>query len=622
MALQVWLPMNDPNNIFKDRGLRPNEIMMVDDYVSVSKNGKIGSCLSFDGEEGCIYADNSPLNNDTEEFSFCCWIKKKNEAGGCLFTNRTTVTDKAISIFLQPTILFDDGTRWSFTPSINIAVNQWVHICFTRKKGVGKKFYVNGVLSDSTTITGTPLYANSDYYMIGAKQQSETVCGGDNLYADLNDVRIYDHCLSVKEIKEISKAIVCHWPLNYNGVRTPLNMVDDSANFKSWTVDNSGDRQWTLGISDDGTKMYSFSRTGATSNRWHRIIPTLRVDGNDYPEGITVSMDILTPNKSVINQTCFMSLQQYNSAGSRTGWYEPWVNTASIVNGKWSRISMFFSQAALLTNSQGLVYAYTKFSFQLVQNGEVSYRHIKIERGNTATDWCPSLNDINSDNIEYDISGLGNHGTRISTDISSNYIKYLSSTKFNGTDSRITCGRGGMVTDAITVNTWAYMEDWKSYGTVGMRIISCTEAGGWNFEPNGDAGNIGFALYTVSGGYATSVWTSDGTLNKLSPGWHMFTGTYDGLTTKFYIDAEIKVEKTSYTTKSLIGYNSGNQIIIGTEAGSSATAGYGWFLGDISDVRIYATALSKDDLLELYKNSCSVSNNGIIFTNEFIEETG
>ena len=136
MALQVWLPMNNSSNMFENKGLKPCEIMMVDDYVSKSNDGKLGKCLSFDGEEGCLYADNSPLNNNTEEFSFCCWVRKKDEAGGCLFTNRTTITDQAISIFLESTILFDDGVRWSFTPSINVTVNKWVHVCFTRKKGV------------------------------------------------------------------------------------------------------------------------------------------------------------------------------------------------------------------------------------------------------------------------------------------------------------------------------------------------------------------------------------------------------------------------------------------------------------------------------------------------------
>ena len=44
------------------------------------------------------------------------------------------------------------------------------------------------------------------------------------------------------------------------------------------------------------------------------------------------------------------------------------------------------------------------------------------------------------------------------------------------------------------------------------------------------------------------------------------------------------------------------------------------FPGKMSDLRIYGTALSEDDIKELYNVPTSLDNNGNIFTGELIEE--
>lgn len=152
------------------------------------------------------------------------------------------------------------------------------------------------------------------------------------------------------------------------------NLVNNSITFADWSK-GSG---WTSYIDNDGFTVCSFSRTGATSNNWVRLIPTLKIDPNDYPDGITVSLDIKTPNVSNINQKCIGSLQQYQASGSRIGWFEPGWDLSKVVNNQWTRISYTFSQTALKTNNtSGTTLSYTQFSFQLVQNGDISIKKLK-----------------------------------------------------------------------------------------------------------------------------------------------------------------------------------------------------------------------------------------------------
>ena len=170
-----------------------------------------------------------------------------------------------------------------------------------------------------------------------------------------------------------------------NDIIVGENLVGNSNNFNGWTAQSG----WTSSIdSDDGFTVYSFSRTGATSNNWFRLIPTLKVDPNDYPNGITVSLDIKTPDVSAINK-CIGSLQTYQASGSRVGWFEPSWDLSKVVNNQWTRISYTFSQSALkANNTSGTTLSYTQFSFQLVQNGNISIKKIKIESGSKATPYC------------------------------------------------------------------------------------------------------------------------------------------------------------------------------------------------------------------------------------------
>jgi hypothetical protein len=135
--------------------------------------------------------------------------------GQTLFSCRTSASERGITVFYYGSQwLIDDGVRWQFTPKTTISTNRWYHICVVRKKGVGKYLYVDGVLDSSTTTTGTPTIVNTSKYAIGVCQNSASTVSGNPLNGYLNDARFYDHALSVAEIKELAKGLVCHYKLD------------------------------------------------------------------------------------------------------------------------------------------------------------------------------------------------------------------------------------------------------------------------------------------------------------------------------------------------------------------------------------------------------------------------
>lgn len=155
---------------------------------------------------------------------------------------------------------------------------------------------------------------------------------------------------------------------------------------------------------------------------------------------------------------------------------------------------------------------------------------------------------------------------------------------FNGAGDYITIGRDKMYSDKITIAFNAYMDNWADYSGNTMRLISCTESGGWNFESSN--GNILVSVYDKGSGYKNV--TTSKAWSSLSSGWHSFVVTFDGVKAYLFVD-NVFVGKSANFSSGLIGYNSSNSIFVGAEAGSSSTTPAGspcYFKGKIQNLLI------------------------------------
>ena len=98
----------------------------------------------------------------------------------------------------------------------------------------------------------------------------------------------------------------------------------------------------------------------------------------------------------------------------------------------------------------------------------------------------------------------------------------------------------------------------------------------------------------------------------------MVTGTFDKTNVKIYIDGVLKGTTATGSTNG-IKYNTSNVLLIGAEVSGGQTPASNTFVGNMSDVRVYATALSADDIMELYHTSASIDNKGNLHTYEVVE---
>lgn len=627
MSLIAWYPLNGD---IKNYGLGDYDLSAIGGTtgLSSSADGKIGSCYQRTAAAANTYRSASTVNL-SGDISMACWAYVSSTPGDSangLITNHNHSDCSGVGITVKQVSTSDyriscntgsgNGVRTynTYYGTTNIK-NAWHHLALTYSKNKKQLLlYVNGNVE----------YTLNNYINYSANNPIDIFNWSTGFYTSssyrtlgkLNDVRIYDHCLSLKEVSEISKGLILHYPMSDIYTTSLINKYSGETALGQCASSSMG--TGTKIVDNDKTYYhYSFSYTGTGSNKWYNM---------EFP------VFTFTSGKNH-KYSCKIRI---NSQSSGVAWT---LRAARLANdyfgcatkqipsdGKWHEIILTQNITTTFTYNNSTKTSSPRVEFytgNMSVSGQVyslDFDITNVQVVESDTDVPYFIDNNLTDNIAYDCSGLGNNSTAINNIIyDSNCAVGAGSYLFNGSNSYIIAPRSAMVKDALTVSVWGYMDDWATYTSSGMRLASCTEGGGWNFEPS--SGYVQFAMGTGASENTYKSVKSSVLFSSLSSGWHLFTGTYDGLSTKIYIDGALKGTNSAYSTKTPIFYPSANAIFIGAESGSSATTPAGnYFSGLLNDFRIYATALLAKDVEDLYKNRFTLSNNGTLYCNEYIEQ--
>lgn len=602
MGLQIWLPLRDN---LENKGLA--NITVAQANTTIDTNGKIGSCYSFNGTNSGFTIYDAPQISNWTESTVCFWIKDAPTGKTQCIINHRSVAGKGLAVFLISNKIRVDTDNSQTIFSDTYDFSEWTHIAIV-SKGTERKIYMNGDLLETKTASEVSYTSSGSYASIGASSVNTTAFTGNWLQGLLNDFRLYDEALSPMQIKIISQGLVAHYLLNNNGSGLP-NYFRNSNFSTGITTGWGGVNGSVISIEEiDGKR--TITATKGTTN--YIVRPFI----SDYEYVANTDISFMISADVYVTETGTINIGQWISTSEVSGWQAmtgsvTWLTPNDLSVG-WNHIIYKATKRNSYNGSIIIAFSYTGTTFYLT--------NLKFEFSDKPTPWCPNSTDAiytrlgYNNNIEYDVSGYCNNGTKYNiTDYTSDTPRYSVATKFDSNaKSYINVGRGGMVKDEITINIWAYMDDWTTYNS---RLISCTEGGGWNFEASSSKIHFAIGTGTTSNAYKN---TSGYALSELSSGWHMFTGTYNGLVVNQYVDGVFNTSNNAYTAKTPIHYHSSNPIIIGAEASATSVAG-SYFNGNLSDVRIYATALSESDIQSLYKNSAFVDSSGNVYATEYVE---
>lgn len=577
MSLQVWLPLNGKlDNLGLDGSLKFTN----DASATVSTEGKIGSCYSFSATSGSgIYLSsgksasefmNTYINHHS--WSMCAWIKttsNDNVVFGltyglrlwCGSTNQVSLYNKTRAVSASNNISTIDG--------------KWHHICATYNTVDNAiNVYVDGIKGTTVYYPSGETYASSwtNTVAIGRDPNNSTASAHYYFQGSMNDARIYDHCLSTEEVKELSKGMIGHWKLDNKGFGNP-NLCPLTSK-QDWTALN--------------TKNYYSILSTSTSNF-----------GLSVGDTFTWSVYVKVPTEI---KKLRARVQFYNSGSDRTG---P-TGSTYVINGE-GRISVTGTILSGYTEMH-LCIDYNASSDIATTNVECYYKMPKLEKGSKVTSWIPYVSDpvysaLGLDSAtEFDGSGLSNNGTKIgglSISTSPQLIRYDNCYTFDGSTGSIQIPNLATMCPSgeFTMNCWIYHDNtWSS------KTWETIFGGPSGFELEAKSGSTNSpVLYAYSWGKGTATYE----LNK----WNMITMTRNASETKFYINGELKITGSAGTIPS------GNYFI-GAWSNSSGQN----YKGQISDFRLYATVLSVDDIKRLYDVSASIDKSGNIFAYSFKEE--
>lgn len=628
MSLQVWLPLNGD---LKNQGL--NEATPTGTAFSSNDNGKIGKCIKTTSS-GVIDLKYSGSQINNGSISFGGWFKfNKDEINtivspdvytytstyatssgnlignhsyggiGLIWQTNNIYTDKSFNTIRVFGALRSTKNSARSTNGFNIPFDTWVHLFVVFNKNTkilqlwenGNLKYSNSMVDFDDAIARN-LYINYNAIFAG----NAHAC---NIPFLVNDVRIYDHALSLKEIKEISKGLIVHYPLDDKYIESTTNLITGE-DCLSATCYNGAISKYGYGTNTDmykqvttfdgrkGTKVYN-KIDGGKMYPYVYINNMFTSNGTNSPEYKTLSFDYYT-NKSTsicpykLGSGTGTATYIVTNTETKTGTGTNSV-TIPIKPNMWNHIEITFhgttdadSQWGYIQNQPSHTSDTSNFWF---------FANMQLETKDHATGYA-GVGKTRTSTTVYDVSGYGNDGTLVGNfECNTDTPRYGLSTYAKGGASTYLKGIV-LPKEAKTVSLWI-----KSPKNVSSAIFNDKTTGL-------QIGLLNSLLYVN----ALSSTTPFTTTNWKDDDWNHVVVINDNNVRSCYINgqAETQSGNNNYYV------HNANEFWVWNRSYNNNYP----FVGCLSDLRIYVTALSEEDIKNLYEVTASADadNNYYVYS--------
>lgn len=604
MGLVLWLPLN---GVVINKGFGAWSFTNSDtSAITVNNSGKIGKCYKFSttstANSGIYSLDNgfmeSYINN--KSFTLAAWVNTTSaytvvmylSYGLGLFTGnmgvQLTLYNSSRTVNLGASQAINDGKWHHIAASYNVTNNDM-------------KVYIDGILANSGHYTNGYTYASSwvNGLYIGRNPNNNTLNDSYHYKGMMNDVRIYNHALSDKEVKEISKGLIVHYPFDNNSNQI-MNNCFSYPTFNTSSA-NGGWSHWGgtghIGTYGQNTDTNYIFRAGQTYSHWFKdgegaTYNYLCYQSPEYEGGYRSLCAIIKEENSLpITDNIVYPTWNADDGGTTLN---KWTSIESLGNGFY----LCKCEGIKQNGSNDLAGLYVRPPYKVY----VSECYLENYR--------PVCSDMfYSSTVVSDTSGYRNDGTiNGSFTLDLDTPRYSSCANFSNSGYTLNSDFNINFTE-FTVSFWVKPKTAASQHFIFGTFNSWTSNGIGIYR---DTSNTIYQCIVRSDAESSFGRVN---LNTTANAWNLLTLVFTGTKLRGFINGTLISEGTYGLSGNVVNYNLmvGNSKYNSTPTSENEEA-------YISDFRIYATALSDNDIKELYNSAASISDNGAALCYEINEE--
>lgn len=598
--------------------------------------GKLGQAASFNGSTSYIDSKIGP-EIFRSDVSICMWANFLDDSRGILFGNYNNVggfvVEKHTSNRLR---VYFNGSLDYFTPNNVITTAAWHHLAFVRDTRANQwRVYVDGALVGSAASVGAWVMAGMSTVWIGRDIRT----GATTTYGSLDDVRIYDHALSLREVRDLAMGLAVHYPMSakaqyYENLLRPENNAVNT--YHPSYRPASGVAHGSLSVSSEvappveGAIVYKVVEDAVDTQNSRYVIRLNATDLALYDKDCILSYWVYLPSQYAGRYVNSDFVVYQNSTGtdwhtsrgynSTFNFYGAGSIRDQVIEGidfgkldQWQRIAVRFKPLSAniqLPENGGndnnvWVAGYVRVNVSGAVSGGTPF-HLYISggqlvRSREVQDWTyginqPVLRDASKQGLDIELLETSPNWIEESPIGRGSYLFTNDATK------RIDLPLVDLGS-TLTYSCWAKQDSTEGHSY--KMIVSSgrdVTTGGVNVL------SIASDIRVIYGGGPQGNGSLSSGVSVVGV-WRHIVFTHDMINgARLYVDGVLTATGPART----IDYSqANNRTVIGKMAfGYTSTTAYFPFSGPISDVRLYATALTADQVKELYQQRASLDSQG------------